>query len=328
MPAGALDGFSGDVFDPVVLSRLFDAARRVLTPTEDESGIPVLLLDDAHAVDAASLMIVDRLLAQRSLFCIATVVAGTAVPDTVTRWWRDERAARIDLADLDEVGVDTLLHIALEGPLDAAASSALWRASRGNLLALRELVLGAQAEHVLVLRGGVWSLDGGLRPPPRLRELIQARVARLDPPARDVVERLALCEPLGLGQLEAAAGLAVLEDLERDGLIAVRSDGRRESVRLAHPLHGEVLRARISPLRRRSILLAAAEDVEHRGAHRREDPLRIATWRLEATGRADPALLLVAARLARYDQHFRRAADLARAALVVEALGPGGARPR
>lgn len=324
MPARALAGLAGDAFDPLVFAQLFDTALRVLLPRADESGIPVLLLDDAHYLDPTSLTLIDRLLGKRALFCILTVVAGGPVPDTVTRWWRDERAVRIDLTELDEVDVDTLLHIALEGPLDAAASSDLWRASRGNVLALRELVLGARAEDVLVRRGGVWSLEGGLRAPPRLRELIEARVARLDAPARDVVERLALCQPLGLGQLESQAGLTTLEHLERDGLITVRNDERRESVRLAHPLHGEVVRARLSALRRRSIFLAEAERVEADGARRREDPMRVATWRLDATGRADPGLLLVAASIARYDHNFRRAADLARAAMAAEPSAAAG----
>ena len=43
---------------------------------------------------------------------------------------------------------------------------------------------------------------------------------------------------------------------------------------------------------------------------------RIATWRLEATGRGDPGLLLRAAQLARYAQDFAQAAKLARAALA------------
>ena len=60
------------------------------------------------------------------------------------------------------------------------------------------------------------------------------------------------------------------------------------------------------------------------GARRREDPLRIATWRLEATGRADPGLLLRAARLARYDHDFRNAAKLARAALAAEPSAAAG----
>ncbi|HET6951530.1 MAG TPA: AAA family ATPase [Acidimicrobiales bacterium] len=319
LPARALTGLGDDeVVNPVAFARLFDAARSVLARVAGESGVPVLLLDDAHRVDSLSLTMVDRLVAGGALFCIATVVTGDAIPGTLTRWWRDERAVRIDLAEMDPVAMDTLLHIALEGPLDSAASAELWRGSRGNVLALRELVLGARARGILVQRAGVWCLDAPLDAPARLRELVEMRVTALEPTARAVLDLLALCQPVGLGQLEAAAGLTALEDLERAGLLVVSTDGRRESVRLAHPLHGDALRDALPALQRRSILLRQAELVEAWGARRREDPPRVASWRLEATGRADPGLLLRAARLARYDQAFQQAAKLARAAFAAE----------
>ena len=319
MPAHTLAGLGDDdVVKPVGFAKLFDAARKVLAPVAGEAGVPVLLLDDAHRLDGTSLTMIDRLLAGGALFCIATVVTGEPVPEMITRWWRDERATRVDLGELDQLGVDTLLHIALEAPLDATASVELWEASRGNVLALRELVLGAQARQLLVERDGIWCLDGPLRAPTRLREVVEARLAPLDAAATNVLEVLALCEPVGLGQLERVAGLGVLEALERDGLVAIRSDGRRESVRLTHPLHGEVVRAGLPALRARSILLEQADWVEAHGTRRREDPIRIATWRLEATGRADPELLLQAARLARYDNDFRSAATLATAALAAQ----------
>ena len=77
-------------------------------------------------------------------------------------------------------------------------------------------------------------------------------------------------------------------------------------------------------MRRRAILLNQAAAVEGSGARRREDTLRVATWRLQATGRADPGLLLRAARLARYDHNFRQAASLARAALAAEPSAAAG----
>ena len=232
--------------------------------------------------------------------------------------------ARVDLGELDQLAVDTLLHLALEGPLDAASGAELWRASRGNALALRELVLGASARQQLAENDGVWVLRGPLATTTRLRELVEERLGSLDVAARNVLELLALCQPLGLGQLEAAAGLTTLEQLERDGLIVARGEGRRESVSLAHPLHGEVLRGGVPMLRARSMLLDQAARVEAYGARRREDPLRVATWRLEATGRADAGLLLRAARLARYDHDFRNAATLARAALEADSSAAGG----
>ena len=86
-----------------------------------------------------------------------------------------------------------------------------------------------------------------------------------------MLELVALCQPVGLPQLESSFGLEVLEALERDGLIEARADGRRQSVTLAHPLHREVLRARVPAAQARSILLAHAERLERSGARRRED---------------------------------------------------------
>ena len=167
MPGRALAAFGdGDVINPVGFAKLFDTARKVLAPVGEEAGVPVLLLDDAHRLDSTSLTMIDRLMAHGALFCIATMTAGQAMPETLTRWWRDERAARVDIGELDQLGVDTLLHVALEGPLDAAASAELWAASRGNVLALRELVLGARARGLLVhaTARGAWTGRSAPRP--------------------------------------------------------------------------------------------------------------------------------------------------------------------
>jgi ATP/maltotriose-dependent transcriptional regulator MalT len=324
LPASVLQELgAADINEGLVRARLLEAAQRAVADTAGPER-PVLVVDDAHRLDSASLALVDRLLLDRSAFGIATVVSGEVTPEAVTRWWRDERLVRVDLADLDPIGVDTLLHVVLEGALDADASAQLWRACRGNLLALRELVLGALGRGALVRNQGVWRLTGSLGATARLRELVEARIGRLDQTARAALELLSLCQPVGLGQLEPRFGLATLESLEADGLITVSMDGRRTAVRLAHPIHGEVLRAGMPVLAVRSALLAQAEAIEAWGSRRREDPMRVATWRLEATGRADPELLLQAARLARFSRDHRKAAHLARAALAGRRSGAAG----
>jgi DNA-binding CsgD family transcriptional regulator/tetratricopeptide (TPR) repeat protein len=325
LPAGSLAELGeGDVRDAVVRARLLHAALGLLSEHTAAAGVPVLVLDDVHRLDASSLTIVDHLLALGAVFGVATIVGGELAPETVTRWWRDERAVRLELSELDELGVDTLLHVVLEGPLEASASAELWDASHGNALALRELVLGALSRDTLVRTDGPWRLIGPIGATTRMHELVRARIGELTDTARSALEPLALCGPLGLSELEAAFGLATLEELERDGLIAVQADGRREIVRLAHPMHGEVLKEGLSELRSRSILLAHANAVEACGGRRRDDPIRIATWRLEATGRADPALLLRAARLARFGGDHRRAASLARAARAGQPTAAAG----
>ena len=87
----------------------------------------------------------------------------------------------------------------------------------------------------------MWHLEDRLPATSRLLDLVEQRIGGLSAEARSVVELLALCQPLELSYLETVAPLAVLESLERAGLVTIGVAG--EEVRLAHPLHGEVVRA-------------------------------------------------------------------------------------
>ena len=133
----------------------------------------------------------------------------------------------------------------------------------------------------------MWRLVGPLVTTPRLRELVATRLGALEPAAAEAVDRLAVWEPMGLSALEELVGSAPLELLDRAGLLSVRMDGRRQIVTLAHPLHGEILRARMPALTRRRLLLEHADHIDRIGARRREDAIRSATARLEASGSAD-----------------------------------------
>jgi ATP/maltotriose-dependent transcriptional regulator MalT len=136
----------------------------------------------------------------------------------------------------------------------------------------------------------------------RLADLVEQRIVGLSARARSIVELLALCQPLELGYLDTAAPAGVLESLERAGLVTIAvPDGE---VRLAHPLHGHVVRAAMPASRVRAILLAEADRLE---ATTPTGPaaLRIAVWRLDAGGHPDPAALVRGAHLARYAHDFR-----------------------
>ena len=278
----------------------------------------LLLVDDLHLLDGSSATLLGQLLDAGVLFLIGTVRTGEPLPEAVLDLRRREGVLRIDLGDLSADDVDSLLHLALGGPVEGPTIEQLWSSSRGNPLFLRELVLGAVAEGRLVAQRGVWRLDGPLPATDRLVELVEARIAAVGGPARAALDLLALWEPVGLADVEDHAGAGPLEALDAAGLLRIDVDGRRQQVRLAHPLHAEVVRGRMARLGRRRLLLDHAATVEGHGARRREDPLRIATARLEGAGSADPALLVTAARLARYGGDFREEERLARAAVVAD----------
>ncbi|MFD9130429.1 AAA family ATPase, partial [Kitasatospora sp. NPDC059571] len=275
----------------------------------------ILGVDDLHLLDPASLALLTAVCAGPGVLLVATLRDQAPLPDALAAWWRAGRALRLDLAELERPTMDTLLHLALGAPIAAPAGAALWAASRGNLLYLRELVLRGVADGALAKSDGVWCLTARLSAGDGVAGLVRERLEALTADQRDVLERLALCEPLGVDELLADTGEPLLTALEESGLITVRPDGRRLEARLTHPVHGDVLKAGMPRLRVRSLLLDQIARVEARGARRSGDALRLAGWRLDATGTADPDLLVRAARLAHYAHDIERMHDLARAAL-------------
>jgi DNA-binding CsgD family transcriptional regulator len=279
---------------------LFEETRRALAERHHGRRL-VTVADDVSLLDATSLALLGYLAAQGTIFLIATVRTGEPVPDLLTGLWRDGRVERIDLEDLSRTQLDTLLHLALGGPIEAGAGREFWEVTRGNPLYVHELVLGTLESGALVERSGVWHLEDRWPATSRLLDLVEQRIGGLSAEARSVVELLALCQPLELGYLETVAPIGVLESLEQAGLVTFAGDEGR----LAHPLHGTVVRTAMPRVRVRAILLAQAERLEAASPDPGPAALRIAVWRLDAGGRPDPAILVRGAHLARYAHDFR-----------------------
>jgi DNA-binding CsgD family transcriptional regulator len=296
------------------LAAIFNEVTRSLRDVSGP-GPAVILIDDLHLVDSTSAALLAQLVDTGLIFLVGTVRTGEHAPPALATLWRRARVRRIDLDDLSREAVDTLLPVVLAGPVSPRASGWIWNASRGNALFVREIVLGALAGGRLIERRGVWGLRGEFGANARLTELVESRLQGLSRSEREALTALAVWEPVGLPMLEAMVGADALGALDRAGLLTMRREGRRQQVSLFHPLYGDVVRATLSPLVRRRLLLDHADRVDAYGARRREDPLRLATARLDADGHADPNLLVAAARLARYVHDYREVARLARAAI-------------
>ncbi len=281
---------------------------------EAARGRPLLLaVDDAHQLDDASALLVHQLAADFTTFVALTVRLGEPVPDPITALWKDELAERVEVGPLPREHVTTLLGEVLGGPVDAATDTVLWRQSDGNALYLHELVVGALDAGDLVQSDGMWTLRPGAAVPARLVDVVQARLRNLDDDERRTLSLVAFGEPIGVALLEQVSDLRILERLERLGLIVVAQERRRLDVRLAHPLHGEVLRRETPALQSRALHRTLADLLEGTGARRREDGLRLAVWRLEGGGAIAAERLVAAATAAREAGDVDLAERLARA---------------
>ncbi|HUO39434.1 MAG TPA: helix-turn-helix transcriptional regulator, partial [Mycobacterium sp.] len=112
---------------------------------------------------------------------------------------------------------------ALGGSVDADAAARLWELTRGNVLYLRNIVEQEVADGRLVRLRGVWRWLGDPVMPRGLVELIESRIGDLPPSVRDVVDALAVGEPIELASLSRIAGPAAVEEADMRGLITVES---------------------------------------------------------------------------------------------------------
>ena len=89
--------------------------------------------------------------------------------------------------------------------------------------------------------------------PPGLAELIESRMGELPAPVCDVIDVLAVGEPLDLATLTRITDPAAVEEADIRGLITLEPAGGGIEVRVAHPLYGEVRRKRAAPTRLRRL---------------------------------------------------------------------------
>jgi DNA-binding CsgD family transcriptional regulator len=312
LPFGAYASLLPEQVPTVERTEVLSQAARAVA-SQGEGKRVALLVDDAHLLDDASAALTHQLAASKQVFVIVTVRSGEPASDAVVALWKDGLADRVELCPPSRAEVDELLTAVLGGSIDGAAVRLLFERTGGNLLFLKELVVSAIEAGVLSERGGLWRLHGGLPTSARLVELVEARLAGLVGTDRQALEVLAVAEPLGVDLLPHRH--RSLAALERRGLVRIEEDGRRLQVRLTHPLYGDVLRARLSPLRSRALSRSLAQAVESTGARRRDDVLRVATWRLDGGG-GQAASMLSAAQQARALHDFSLAERLARAALA------------
>jgi DNA-binding CsgD family transcriptional regulator len=274
----------------------------------------VLLVDDAHLLDDASAVLVHQMAITGTCFVLATLRTGELVPESVVALWKDGHLTRLDVAGLGPEAIEQLVGAVLDGPVGRATVAHLAARSQGNVLFLRELVIGARTAGALSRDGGAWHLTGPLSPTDRLVELVEGRLGRLDDDERALLELVALGEPLGAAELEAVADPRLAESLERQGLLQSRLDGRRLMLGLTHPIYGDVVRARVPAVRLRTVHQRLAGAVESTGARRREDALRVGTWGLDAGAAVRPDLMFRGAVTARIRWDLPLAERLARVA--------------
>ena len=112
-----------------------------------------------------------------------------------------------------------LLRRVLDAPLDSAGADRLWSLSQGNLLYLRHLVDGELRSGRLLKVAGVWLWPEAPALSARLAEIVRSQMGQLPEEVLDVIDLLAVGEPVPLNAISALTAPAALEQEELRGLV-------------------------------------------------------------------------------------------------------------
>ncbi|GGX34075.1 helix-turn-helix transcriptional regulator [Streptomyces malachitofuscus] len=241
------------------------------------SDVRTLLIDDAHLLDDASAALVHQLAVQGRVRLLVVVTDGEPVPAAVSRLWTGELLPRLPLAPLPPEETARLLSADADDAPEPLTANRLHRLCDGDLRLLRELVDAVREPARSTGAEGAWAWRGPVPLTPAVRARTAHLLNRAPGGQRETLDRLAFAEPLPLDADDL--DLTALEQLEADGLIDVDDHDR---VRLAHPLHGPILRAAAGRLRARRLARPAgvhvsALDAEAAELTRRIDRADIAT---------------------------------------------------
>ncbi|MFE0804619.1 LuxR C-terminal-related transcriptional regulator [Streptomyces sp. NPDC058812] len=214
------------------------------------SGARLLLVDDAHLLDDASAALVHQLAVHGRTRLLVVATEGVPVPGAVSRLWSGELLPRLSLEPLPREETADLLAAGAGAAVEPLTVDRLHRLCRGDLRLLRELLTAVRERGLLTRVPDTEQREW--RGPVPITAAVRERTAHVLDRARveerETLERLAFAEPLPLGL--DTFDVWTLERLEAEGLVTVDDHG---ATRLAHPLHGPVLRAAAGRLRARRL---------------------------------------------------------------------------
>ncbi len=311
VPLGAFADIARD-FGPDPLRRVREVIDSLIG--DAPAGDVVVGVDDAHLLDDLSAFTVHQLVTRRLATVIMTIRSGESPPDAITAIWKDQHLERLELQPLSTDETIYLVEHVLGGPVDSASAQRLWQYTQGNALYLRHLLENEVTAGRMTQRSNVWVWDGHPKLSPTLAELLEARLTQVPAVVADVLDALAVAEPLDTDVLAAIANSDALTEAEALGLISVDTSTRPASVRLAHPMLGEIRRT--NSLRMRGLRGRIAGELAKKDSTDARDLVRRAVLTIESDLTADPALLLTAASAAMQLLDQRLAETLAERAVA------------
>jgi tetratricopeptide (TPR) repeat protein len=249
-------------------------------------GTAVVVLEDLHWADAASLSLLQHL--ARSLQSERMLILGSyrdveldrkhPLADALREMNRERLYSRVSLRRLSRDGVGAMMRGMFE--LDRVSDEfldLLYRETEGNPFFVEEVLKSLVEEGALYREGGRWQRKeiAEIEVPQSIKEVIGRRLERISDPCQ---RALSLAAVIGrrfrfevlqeVGELQEEDLLQALEEAMRTQLIREESDAGEVEYDFVHALIREVLYERLSLRRRMTFHQKIGETLERQYANR------------------------------------------------------------
>ncbi|MGW8955916.1 LuxR C-terminal-related transcriptional regulator [Streptomyces sp. NPDC055709] len=131
----------------------------------------VLMVDNLHLLDAASLLLISQLSDIGLIFVVATLKSGVS-REALDAWQYRDSVHNVKLHELSHEKTELLLSVILPGTLTPHTTASFHRSSGGNPFFIRELAIHAITSGLVHNDGITWHLMDELRIPSRIEERI------------------------------------------------------------------------------------------------------------------------------------------------------------
>ena len=159
----------------------------------------VVGVDDAHLFDDLSTFVLHQIVQRGAAKLVLTIRDGEPIPAATQELCKVGQFDRLDLQPLSRDETAALVSAALGAPLEPGADGRLWELTRGNVLYVRNIVEQEVAEGRLAEQKARWRWVADPVVPSSLVGLIDSRIGELPPSVSDVVDALAVGEPIRAG---------------------------------------------------------------------------------------------------------------------------------
>lgn len=294
-----------DLSSEALQRRIFETVQELLERLAARNPVAVAL-DDLHWADPTSIQLVERLIPVSERTPVLLVLA--ARPEerhpsrTLLEMAKSSEAARELALDVLSAGADGefLARLVGAGTLPPSVERRVLEAAEGNPFYLEELVRSLVDAGALRGRENGWAFDQevAVAIPETVEKAIVARLDRLPPPSREVLDAacvigrrfdLALLDVVA----DATATPDAVEDLTRLGLIALERNEPELEYRFRHALIQEAAYRSLLRPRRRELHLRAAKALQTGFRGRTEAEAALLARHFRAAGELRSALDLL-----------------------------------